>query len=76
LPAAILFDLVGIVREDLGDRRLDRAGVAGLLEPFSSTIFAAPSPVSSMISNTCLANVPDKRAVGDQREQFGALLPG
>ena len=47
LARLVLFDLIGIVGEDLGHRRVDRAGIRSLLEALGSTIAAARSPVSS-----------------------------
>src|SRR3546814_8511364 len=78
LAAAILFELAGVLRQYLGDHRLDHAGVARLLE----------SPVLDHLRRTpslsfgagfqhdlehLLGDAARNRAVGDKAEQFGGL---
>ena len=73
LAILILLNLVSVGGEDFVDLRVDRAGVAGLLEPALLDDLAGASPVSSMISNTCLARLPDSVLSATKASNSAAL---
>ncbi len=73
LAVLVLRDLVGIVGEDLRDRRLDGAGVAGLLEAL-----VLDDPVRRLAClqkdlEDLLGDRARNRAVGHERKQFRCL---
>ena len=74
LPALVFGDLVGIGRQHLRDRRIDRAGVGDLRRPFASTIAAGILAGLDHRLEHLLGDAAVDRAVGDQVEQLRQRL--